>query len=61
MTYEAALAELRSILQQMQDGKVPIEEMGEKIKRAVELVKFCKEKLRQAEEEVERLFGEMDL
>ena len=57
MTYDEALAELRMILQQLQEGKVPREEMSEKVKRAAELVQFCKEKLRSTEDEVERLFG----
>lgn len=57
MTYDEALAELRMILQQLQEGKVPMEEMSEKVKRAAELVQFCKEKLRSTEDEVERLLG----
>ena len=57
MTYDEALAELKMILQQLQEGKVPMEEMSEKVKRAAELVQFCKEKLRSTEEEVERLLG----
>lgn len=57
MTYDEALSELKSILQQLQEGKVPMEEMSGKVKRAAELVQFCKEKLRGVEEEVERLLN----
>ena len=60
MTYDEALSELKSILQQLQEGKVPMEEMSLKVKRAAELVQFCKEKLRGAEEEVERLLKEIE-
>ena len=60
MTYDEALSELKSILQQLQEGKVPMEEMSIKVKRAAELVQFCKEKLRGAEEEVERLLKEIE-
>lgn len=60
MTYDEALAELRSILQQLQEGQIGIEEMSNKVKRAAELVQFCKEKLRNTEEEVEKLLTKMD-
>lgn len=60
MTYDEALSELKNILQQLQEGKIPMEEMSGKVKRAAELVQFCKEKLRSAEEEVERLLKEIE-
>ncbi|MBK6901806.1 MAG: exodeoxyribonuclease VII small subunit [Saprospirales bacterium] len=61
MTYDEALSELKNILQQLQEGKVPMEEMSIKVKRAAELVQFCKEKLRGTEEEVEKLLRNIDL
>ncbi len=61
MTYDEALSELKNILQQLQEGKVPMEEMSLKVKRAAELVQFCKEKLRSTEEEVEKLLRNIDL
>ncbi|MBK7336388.1 MAG: exodeoxyribonuclease VII small subunit [Saprospirales bacterium] len=61
MTYDEALSELKNILQQLQEGKVPMEEMSGKVKRAAELVQFCKEKLRGTEEEVEKLLRNIDL
>jgi len=60
MTYEEALSELRDILQQLQEGKIPMEKMSEMVSRAAELVKFCREKLRQTEEEVNRFLKETE-
>ncbi|MBK7408767.1 MAG: exodeoxyribonuclease VII small subunit [Saprospirales bacterium] len=60
MTYDQALAELRNILQQLQEGQIGMEEMSNKVKRAAELVQLCKEKLRNTEEEVEKLLTKMD-
>ncbi|MCB9284051.1 MAG: exodeoxyribonuclease VII small subunit [Lewinellaceae bacterium] len=60
MTYDEALAELRSILQQLQEGQIGMEEMSAKVKRAAELVQYCKEKLRKTEEEVTNFLEEMD-
>jgi exodeoxyribonuclease VII small subunit len=55
MTYDEALAELRNILRELQEGQTGLEALGAKVKRAAELVQFCKEKLRSIEEEVEDL------
>lgn len=55
MTYDEALAELKNILRELQEGQNGLEELGAKVKRAAELVQFCKEKLRSIEEEVEDL------
>ena len=60
MTYDEAMTELKGILQQLQDGQTGIEEMSAKVKRAVELIKICKEKLRSTEEEVEQLLGDLE-
>ncbi|MFZ2899331.1 MAG: exodeoxyribonuclease VII small subunit [Saprospiraceae bacterium] len=60
MTYDQALAELKDILRELQEGQTSMEELSGKVKRAAELVDFCKEKLRKTEEEVEELLGEKD-
>jgi exodeoxyribonuclease VII small subunit len=60
MTYDEAMTELKRILQQLQEGQTGIEEMSAKVKRAVELIKICKEKLRSTEEEVEQLLGDIE-
>jgi exodeoxyribonuclease VII small subunit len=60
MTYDEALAELRSLLSELQEGQTGLEELSVKVKRAAELVQFCKEKLRSVEEEVERLADGME-
>jgi len=55
MTYDEALTELKNILQELQDGKTGVDDMSAKVKRAAELVQFCKEKLRETEEEVNQV------
>jgi exodeoxyribonuclease VII small subunit len=57
MTYDQALAELKDILRELQEGQTSMEELSGKVKRAAELVEYCKEKLRKTEEEVEGLLG----
>ncbi len=57
-TYESALKELQHILAELQDQQVSVDELSSKVKRAAELVKFCKEKLRKVKDETDRLFEE---
>jgi len=56
LTYEAALKELKTIIQELQEGSTSMDELAEKSKRAKELIQYCKEKLRGTEEVVKDLF-----
>jgi len=56
-TYESALRELQQIVTQLQEEVVSMDELSGKVKRAADLIAFCKDKLRKTEEEVEGLFG----
>lgn len=56
LTYEAALNELKTIIQELQEGSTSMDELAEKSKRAKELIQYCKEKLRGTEEVVKDLF-----
>ena len=55
LTYETALQELQSIVAQLQEEAVSMDDLSEKVNRATELLNFCKERLRQTEEQVEGL------
>lgn len=56
LTYESALQELQSIVSSLQDSAVGMDDLSEKVSRAAELLKFCREKLRETEEKVGGLF-----
>ncbi len=58
LKYEEALAELRTIIQELQEGTTSMDELADKSKRAKELIQFCKEKLRGTETIVKSLFEE---
>lgn len=53
--YEAAYAELQQIVRDLQDERVGIDELADKIARAGELIRFCRERLRTAEDAVGKL------
>lgn len=55
LTYQTAMQELQSIVSQIQEEAVGIDQLNEKVKRASELIRFCREKLRSTEQEVEEM------
>ena len=58
MNYEEAYAELQEILKKLQEGIVTVDDLTQKVKRAGNLLEFCQNKLRQTEEELNKLFDE---
>jgi exodeoxyribonuclease VII small subunit len=60
LTYETAFAELQQIESEIMDETVTIDELAGKVKRAAELINFCRTRLRATEEEVNAIVKEMD-
>lgn len=58
MTYQSAYDELQQIVSKMQNEEVGLDELSKEVKRAAELVKLCKTKLREVEKEIEDSIGE---
>ena len=56
--YEAALAELQSIVSKMENDELDIDQMSEQLKRAQELIKLCKDKLTKTDEEIKKILAE---
>lgn len=54
-SYAEALKELQAIATAFDDEKVGIDDLSKKVKRAAELIRFCKEKLRSVEEELDEM------
>jgi len=59
LTYNDALEELKGILQRLEGQVVNIDQIATDVKRSSELIKFCKEKLRKTEEEVDTILRDM--
>lgn len=55
LTFEAAIAELESIVKRLEEGKVPLEESVAIYERGEVLKKRCEELLKQAEARVEKI------
>jgi exodeoxyribonuclease VII small subunit len=59
-SYEKAKAELENILEELERGETGIDTLAKHVKRAGELIRQCREKLRSTEKEVEGLLDNLD-
>lgn len=59
MTYENAKSELEKILEEIETGKISLDNLNEKLKRASDLLKFCKLRLRETDEQIQKIIEEL--
>jgi exodeoxyribonuclease VII small subunit len=55
ISYEAAYEELQDIVTRIEEGDIGVDELAAKVKRAAELIKLCKAKLKSVEEDVDQV------
>jgi len=60
LTYKTAMEELQNIIKEIEQPAVDVDVLAERVKRATTLIKFCKDKLRIAEDEVQKALGEIE-
>lgn len=60
LTYYQALSELEKIISEIESESVDVDVLSEKVKRAAHLIKFCKGRLRSAEEDVKKILTEIE-
>ncbi|MCF8328941.1 MAG: exodeoxyribonuclease VII small subunit [Crocinitomicaceae bacterium] len=58
--YVEAFEELQEIVGEMETGNINIDELAIKVKRAAELIKICKSKLKATELDVQKILDELD-
>lgn len=58
-TYKEAVIELEEIVRKMESDSCDIDELSSYTTRALELLKFCKERLFKTNEEVEKCLEEL--
>ena len=59
-TFEASLKELETIVKQLEDGDMPLEESLKLFETGVRLSRECRERLNNAERRIEVLMKEAD-
>ena len=55
MKYEEAMKRLEQIVSDIENNKLDIDLISDKIKESQELIKFCKDKLYKTDEEIQKL------
>ena len=59
-TYNEAIEKLRTIVAEIEQGELDIDELSRKVKEASSLIQLCKEKLLKADEEVKKILEELE-
>ena len=60
INYKDAFEELQSIVSEIEQGEISVDELSEKVKRASFLIKICKSKLQSTEEDVNKILKELE-
>lgn len=60
LSYKKAMAEIEEIVAKLEDNRLDVDELSEKVKRVSQLIAFCKSKLHDTEAEVENILKTMD-
>ena len=58
-SYDAAMQEIQNIVAELQNESVGVDALAEKVRRAADLIKQCREKLRQTEGEVQAALSDL--
>jgi exodeoxyribonuclease VII small subunit len=60
INYTAAFEELQTIVSEIEQGQITVDELSAKVKRAAHLIKICKTKLTTTEEDVNKILKDLD-
>lgn len=58
--YSEAMKEIETILRQIEQDELDVDDLSEKVKRVSMLIKTCKEKLQNTESEVEKILKDIE-
>lgn len=60
LDYTLAFEELQQIVSEIEQGEISVDELSAKVKRAAELIRFCRNRLTTTEEDVNKIIKELD-
>lgn len=58
--YEENMRELEAIVSEIEQAKISIDTLSEKVKRATQLIQLCKTKLYKTEKDISDVLSELD-
>lgn len=59
-SYNEAISELEKILDKIESGDLEVDVLGDEIKKASQLLKFCKDKLYKTDAEIKKILDNLD-
>ena len=59
LTYSQAKKELETIVKSIESGELDVDLLTDKVKRASELIAFCKEKLTKTDNELQKILDQI--
>lgn len=61
ITYAEAIRQIENILGKIENGEPDVDELTKLVKRASDLIKYCKSKLFETEQEIEKILNDIEL
>ena len=61
ITYSEAVKQIEEILHQIENDELDVDELTKLVRSASDLIKYCKSKLFETEQEIEKILNEIDL
>ena len=58
ISYNEAVTEIESILQKIEEDKLDVDELAEKVSRVTDLLKICRDKLHLTEKQIGKILDE---
>lgn len=59
ISYTEAFEELQAITREIEQGEINVDQLSEKVRRASELIRICRDKLVSTEEDVNKILQEI--
>jgi exodeoxyribonuclease VII small subunit len=60
LSYTSAITEIEAIVREIESGEIDVDVLTVKVKRASELITFCKDRLRNTQKEVEKTLVDIE-
>jgi exodeoxyribonuclease VII small subunit len=60
LKFGEARQELEGILREIEENEVDVDDLADRVKRAAELIRICREKLERTKMEVEKVVADLD-
>jgi len=58
ISYSEAVTEIEAILQEIEEGKLDVDDLAEKVSRVTDLLKLCRDKLHLTEKQIGKILDE---